>query len=77
MPEKTFLRTSIFLYKPALQDNWPHSHYLSLPCTCRTAPGSLRRRNDENYYYVFKHYLASVCTRLVVLNVVRILHFIW
>jgi len=31
MSEQVFLHTSIFLYNPALQGNWSHSHYLSLP----------------------------------------------
>jgi len=41
--------------------------------TWSKAPGSLRRSNEENVYYVFKICMTSVCTRLVVPNVIRIL----
>jgi hypothetical protein len=29
-----------YIYNPALQGNWPHSHYLSLLYTWRLVPGS-------------------------------------
>jgi hypothetical protein len=73
MPEQTILPTLIFPHNPTLQDNWPHSHYLSLRYTWRKAFVSLRRNSEENDYCVFKICMASICTRLVVLNVIRIL----
>jgi len=73
IPEQTILPTLIFPYKSTLKGNWPHSHYLSLRYTWRNAPGSLRRNTEENDHYMFKICMASVCTRLVVLNVIRIL----
>jgi hypothetical protein len=73
MPEQTILPAFIFPYNLTLQGNWPRSHYLSVRYTWRKAPGSQLLNSEEKDYYVFKICMDSVCTRLVVLNVVGIL----
>ena len=63
-----------FLHNPAPQGNWPHSCYCSLLQTWRRHRAGYV---EESHYYVFEIYLASICTRQVLLDVLRILYFVW
>jgi len=63
MPDHTFAYVH-FLYKPVPQGNWPHSRYCRLLHTWRRLRAPYV---EESHYYVFEVYLASVCTKQVVL----------
>jgi len=43
----------------------------------RLGASSEDEEEQNSCYEVLKNYLASVCTREAVLNVFRILHFLW